>query len=123
MVPPIGVSVTRINSHRWAMGSSTICEKVTNPESKPSNAISSWQDRGSTFYLRGRNGDDLSALEGDAQVDRIHEGGTLAAVWRIGDNAFCKVHAWCEGLELEANTIQFARRNALDVPVPELIHS
>jgi hypothetical protein len=123
MDPPIDVSVTRINSHRWTMGSSIVCEKVTNPESKPSNAISSWQDGGSTFYLRRRNRDDLSALEGDAQVDRIHEGGTSAAVWRIGDNAFCKVHAWCEGLELEANTIRFVTENALGVPVPEVIHS
>jgi hypothetical protein len=123
MDPPIDISVTRINSCHWTMGSSTVCKRVTNLESKPSDAISSWQDGDSTFYLRRRNGDDLSVLEGDAQVDRIHEGGTSAAVWCIGDNAFCKVYAWCKGLELEANTIRFVTENALGVPVPEVIHS
>lgn len=123
MIPPIDVSVARVNSHCWTMGSSAICEKVTSPESTPTNAIISWQDGSSTFYLREPNEKDFSASKGDAQVDRIHVGGSSAAVWQIGDNAFCKVHAWCEGLELEANTIRFVTRNALGVPVPEVIHS
>ena len=123
MDPLIDVSITRINSYRQTIGSLPLCEKVTNLESKLSNAISSQQDGSSTFYLKKRNRDDLSVLEGDAQVDQIYKGGTSATVQRIRDNASYKAHAWCEGLELEANTIQFARRNALDVPVPELIHS
>jgi len=121
MVPSIEVSVTRIDSHHWTMGS-FICEKVTKPKSKPPDVFISWLDGDSTFYLRERNENEFTGLDGDAQVDRIHVGGTSAAVWRIGENAFCKVHAWCEGLELEANTIRFITMNALDVPVPEVVH-
>lgn len=123
MIPPIGSSVARIDIHRWIMGSSIICEKVTNPVSKPENAIIDWQDGDNTFYLRERRRNDSSMSEGDPDIDRIHVGGTSAAVWSIGSKAFCKVHAWCEGLELEANTIHFVSEKAFGVPVPEVIHT
>lgn len=123
MDPLIDVSITRINSYRQTIGSLTLCEKVTNLESKLSNAISSQQDGSSTFYLKKRNRDDLSVLKGDAQVDRIYKGGTLAAVQRIRDNAFCKVHAQYKGLKLKANTIRFVIKNALSVLILEVIYS
>lgn len=66
---------------------------------------------------------DSSNLAGDAEMDIIPHGGTSAAVWSIGNNAICKVKAWCEGLELEANTIRFVREHAGGVPVPEVIHT
>ncbi|POR32989.1 Uncharacterized protein TPAR_06804, partial [Tolypocladium paradoxum] len=66
----------------------------------------------STFGREPQN--DL--LGGDAEVDRIHIGGTSAAVWRLGENAFYK----CEELELEANTIRFVGEKALEVPVLEV---
>lgn len=84
MIPPIEVSVTRI-SHCWNFGSSIICKRVRNPKFKPANAIIDWQDGGSTFYLREKT--DFSTSEGDATTDRIHVGGTSAAVWCIGDHA------------------------------------
>ena len=121
MVPPIEVSVTRVEPRRWILGSEIICEKVGNQKLKPANAIISWQDGGSTFYLRGNT--DSSTLAGDAETDRIHFAGTSAAVWSIGENAICKVHAWCEGLELEADTIQFVRQHAKEVPVPEVLYT
>ncbi|KND88703.1 hypothetical protein TOPH_06604 [Tolypocladium ophioglossoides CBS 100239] len=121
MSPPITVSVTRINPHRWILGSSIICETIKNPEAKPVNAIIDWQAGGNTFYLQKRTANDLP--DGDTEIGRIHVGGTSAAVWCLGENTFCKAHAWCKGLELEANTIRFVREKASEVPVPEVIYS
>lgn len=121
MLPPITVSTARIGPHRWTLGSSTICERIGNSEAKPASALIDWQDGSDTFYLRSRTPNDLSG--GDSEIDRMHVGGTSAAVWCLGENAFCKVHAWREGLELEANTIRFVEEMAPEVPVPEIIYS
>ena len=100
-----------------------VCEKVDNAGSKPLNAVADWQDGDDTFYLRERTDEDsLSGGDADAEIDRVHVGGTSAAVWYLG-NAFCKVHAWCKGLELEANTMRFVRKKAPEVPIPELVYA
>lgn len=121
MDPPIEVSVTRVNPDRWILGSSIICESVEDRKLKPANAIVDWQDGGRTFYLRENT--DSSTSAGDAEIDIIQHASTRSAIWSIGNNAICKVNAWCEGLELEANTIQFVREHAGEVPVPEVIHT
>lgn len=121
MVPPIEVSVARVNPNRWILGSSIICESVEDQKLKPTNTIVNWQDNGRTFYLQENT--DSSTLAGDVEIDRIHFAGTSAAVWSIGNNVICKVHAWCEGLELEANTIRFVREHAGELPIPQVIHT
>lgn len=45
------------------------------------------------------------------------------SVWLIGTNTFCKVKAWCEGLEPENDTIRIGARKAPCIPVPEVIYS
>lgn len=121
MNPPITDSVARVHPRRWALGSSMICEMSTTSAFKPADAVVDWQDGEKTFYLRRATANDLS--QGDPEIGRVHVGGTSAAVWALGDNAFCKVHAWCEGLELEANTIRFVQETAPEVPVPEVLYS
>lgn len=103
------------------VGSSKVCERVTTPI--PSNAIISWQDGDGTFYLRERVQEDLLLPEDGSKTGLVHEGGTSAAVWSIGVNAFCKVKAWREGMELESKTIEFVRARALEIPVPEVIRT
>ncbi|KAH6615836.1 hypothetical protein B0J18DRAFT_451844 [Chaetomium sp. MPI-SDFR-AT-0129] len=122
MEPPIGVSVARTSASQWILGSQMVCEKVHNPEPKPADAIASWQDGDATFYLRKSSKNELSGA-GDVESDRIYAAGTSSAVWCLGENAFCKVHAWCEGLELEANTLGFVREKAPEIPIPEVVHS
>ncbi|KAH9221682.1 hypothetical protein DL95DRAFT_355778 [Leptodontidium sp. 2 PMI_412] len=121
MTPPISTSVRRLTRDRWMLGSSKICERVTRPI--PSNAIISWQDGDGTFYLRERVDGDLSVPKDGSETGLVHEGGTSAAVWSIGANAFCKVKAWREGMELESKTIEFVREKKPEVPVPEVIHT
>jgi len=121
MTPPIGVSVLRLAPDRWMMGSSKICERVTGQDLP--NEIISWKEGDDIFYLREKvEGDPLSPEDG-LETGLVHEGGTSAAVWSIGENAFCKVKAWHEGMELESKTIAFIRENAPEVPVPEVIHT
>ncbi|CZS91143.1 uncharacterized protein RAG0_01900 [Rhynchosporium agropyri] len=112
---------SRLTRDRWLLGSSIICERVTTPI--PSIAIISWQDGDGTFYLRERVEEDLVLPEDGLETGLAHEAGTSAAVWSIGVDAFCKVKAWREGMELESKTIEFVRRRALEIPVPEVIHT
>ena len=122
MTPPIGTSVHCLTPDRWILGSSKVCERASTRI--PPNAIISWEDGEGTFYLRERvEEDDFLLTENSIETGSVHQGGTSAAIWSIGSSAFCKVKAWCEGLESENDTIQFVVRNAPGVPVPEVIHS
>lgn len=121
MTPPIGVSILRLTPDRWMMGSSKICERGMTPDS--ANSIISWKDGDYTLYLRERVEEDLSSPDDALETGVVHEGGTSAAVWSIGENAFCKVKAWQEGMELESRTIAFIREKAPEIPVPEVIHT
>lgn len=85
------------------LGSLKVCERVTT--TNPSNAIISWQDGDSTLHIRERVEEDLLLPEDGLETGLVYEGGTSAVVWSIGTNAFCKVKAWCEGLEPESDTI------------------
>ena len=121
MTPPIATSIRRLTPDRWMLGSSKVCERATT--TNPSNAIVSWEDGKGIFYLRERVKDDPLLPEDGIETGLVHQGGTSAAVWSIGTNAFCKVKAWCEGLEPESDTIQFVARNAPCIPVPEVVYS
>jgi hypothetical protein len=57
------------------------------------NTIASWDDGDDTFYLRERAEGEILSPEDGLEMGLIHEGGTSAAVWSIGANAFCKVKA------------------------------
>jgi len=104
------------------LGSSKICERAST--TNPSNTITSWEDgEEGTFYLRERVETDPSLPENSIATGLVHQGGTSAAVWNIGTSAFCKVKAWCEGLEPEDDTIRFVARNAPGIPLPELVYS
>jgi Phosphotransferase enzyme family len=123
MSPPVELSVRRVRETFWVLGTSMVCEC----DSKPSaNSIASWTDpAGNIFSVRKISEQEQELKSGsldaqEAEADRMHQAGTGAAVWRLGD-AFCKVKAWCEGMELEADAIAFARQNAPSVPVPEVL--
>ena len=121
MTTPIGTSVRYLTPDRWIVGSSKVCQRVT--VTNPSDAIISWEDGEGTFYPRERVEDDPLLPENSSETGLVHQGGTSAAVWSIGTSTFCKVKAWCEGLEPENDTIRFVARNAPSIPLPEVIYS
>jgi hypothetical protein len=69
------------------MGSSIVCERVTT--SKPTNAIISWQDGDSIFYLREKIERDISMSELRFQngIDTC-ERHLVGTVWAIGTKYF-----------------------------------
>ena len=103
------------------VGSSKVCEQATT--TNPRNAIISWEDGEETFYLRERVEDDSSLPENSLETGLVHQGGTSAAVWGIKTSTFCKVKAWCEGLESENDTLRFVAKNAPSISLPEVIYS
>jgi hypothetical protein len=121
MTPTIDTSVQQVSLDRWLMGFSIVCERVTT--SKLINTIISWQDSDSIFYLCKKIEGDLSMSECDSKTGLIYMKGTSLVVWTIRTNVFCKVKAWCTGMELESNTIQFVKWKVLYIPLPEVIHS
>jgi len=100
------------------MGSSIVCEKVS---LLPRDALTSWQDgQGHLFCLRP-NEETLPQETDDDAHGCIHTSGTSGAVWAIG-GMFCKVKAWVEGVEAEADTLRYVRERFSEIPVPETVY-
>lgn len=117
MDPPITESICQPRPDVWMMGSSIVCEKVT---VLPENVLTSWKDNeGHIFCLRSNEGT-LPQQTTDAACGRIHNSGTSGAVWVIG-GLFCKVKAWVENMETEADTLRYVRKR-FDIPVPEIVY-
>lgn len=122
MTPPIGQSVTLTSPGHWALGSVMVCEEVVGLI--PADAIVNWKDGPSTFCLRSQLLPDATTqASGDSKAGKIHEGGSAAAAWTISDDVCCKVTSWVEGMELEAETVQFVKKNAPMIPVPDIIYT
>ena len=121
MDPPIEHSVVKLNEQCFRLGSSMICEKST--AKGQSGILSTWQDNGKTFILRQQTDYDRTMPPSTSSATVIHEAGGCAEVWLFGDDTFCKVKAWCEGLESEKATIDFVKTCCPHIPVPEVIFS
>jgi serine/threonine protein kinase len=101
------------------IGSSMICEKA-NVTVLPENVLTSWKDdQGHIFYLRPNEGT-LPQQTTDTAYGPIHNSGTSGAVWEVG-GLFCKVKAWAENIEMEADTLAYVRER-FNIPVPEVVY-
>lgn len=110
MIPPINQSLRQIGPVCWSVGT-LICERIdTFP---PADAIAYWEDDGSRYIMRKPKDSENSRpplhAHASSEVQLIHEGGTLAAVWRIGQQALCKVKIWDPRMESEAESIAFCK--------------
>lgn len=101
------------------MGSEFICEKALSE--LPEKAVVSWKDNDDTCYLRVA--DDEFLHESNAFEDVIYQAGTSSCVWAIGMNMICKVKTWCDGMEMESDTLASVAENFPHIPVPEVIFS
>ncbi|VUC36984.1 unnamed protein product [Clonostachys rosea] len=121
MTPPIDFSIRRTTPDQWFLGTKKICEKVQDQESKPADALTSWEADGEIFYIRNKTPQDVPKGTDYLGPGPISHSGDTTAVWCIGQ-CFFKVNAWRGGMELEADNIRFVKLNARDVPVPDIIH-
>jgi hypothetical protein len=53
----------------------------------------------------------------------IYQAGPGSAVWTLGNQAICKVHAWKENIQLEAETLAFIHERFPTIPIPEVLFS
>lgn len=103
------------------MGSKFICEKATHEV--PRTAIATWVDDNECYYIREATERELSLAEKEIIDDFVYQAGTSSAVWAIGSNVICKVKTWCDGMELESETLAFLTAKFPHIPIPEVVHS
>lgn len=121
---PINESIRKVKPFCWQVGSMCIEQGPAISSPNDAIAVAQWVDGGVTYRLYPFQ-DTTESVQNppiSEEVKLVHEGGTLAAVWQIGQRAFCKVHTWEPHLESEATTIRFVKRTAPEVPVPNVIY-
>lgn len=118
---PIRESLKQISPSCWRAGFVVIERDaiVSSPDT-----IVEWTDKDITCRLRpsGSHDKDSACAHASDDVRLVHEGGTLSAVWQIGQRAYCKVHPWKPQMESEAATIAFVKQAAPYVRTPNVIY-
>jgi hypothetical protein len=120
---PIQNSVVEISHSTWRLGCRIECDRITEPDN--TSAEAAWRDGEYWYILRSATSEQPhDATPANSREFRlIHEGGTVSAVWAIGNNAICKVHHCGPDNPSESETIEFIQKRAPEVPVPEVIYS
>ncbi|KAJ5585077.1 uncharacterized protein N7459_004877 [Penicillium hispanicum] len=119
---PIKEAVVQVSPLLWRLGSKVECKKITEPEQ---SSLATWKDGDSWYMLQTASSEQPPSIPAPSSNDcrLIHEGGTLSAVWAIGNDAFCKVKKWDFETSSESDAIEFVRKHAPQVPVPEVIYT
>lgn len=120
MEVPIGVSVGLIKPGHWRIGTSMSCEQL-HGQPPPEDAVAHWIDGDSAWCLRPQP--PTNSPSGDSEVAKFREVAGCIALWNLSPNVFCKARSWCEGVELEGKTIEFVKKHAPSVPVPEVFYN
>jgi Phosphotransferase enzyme family len=122
MEPPIQKSVVKLDERLFRLGSSTICEECEESNTvEPSSILASWQDSGKTFIIRKETALEHDMPPSSPLANQVYDAGTSAGSWLLGNDTFCKVRAWCEGMEAESDTIHFVKTHCPSIPLPEVI--
>jgi hypothetical protein len=113
--------VVKLNEQRFRLGPSMICED--SDLGALSSTLCSWQDNGKTFSLRHVTEHDRNMPPSSSKANMALEMSTSSGIWLFGKDNFCRVGAWCEGLESEEDTINFVKTHCPNIPLPEVIYS
>lgn len=110
------------------MGTILTCVKMRADATPPKNCLASWLDGEYTLHLLPQHdftaniADQALHLQGEPERELIYQAGGGSAVWFVGNEVVCKVHAWKEGLDMESETIAFVRKHFPTIPVPEVLY-
>lgn len=106
---PIRNSVVQTSPSTWRLGCTIECDRTAEPDE---TSVAAWKDGEDWYILRLATSEQpLDATPANShEVRLIHEGGTLSAVWAIGNNAICKVHPWSSDTTSESETIKFVQK-------------
>jgi hypothetical protein len=118
------------------MGTAIMCIKTTSDATPPGNSFASWKDGDFLFHLLPRHNYAVERADQSLRPEQslpknmqepqhhlIYEAGSRSAIWFLGNEAVCKVHAWKEGLQLESETIAFVSEHFPTIPVPEVLYA
>lgn len=106
------------------IGTLVTCVKTGADAPSPKNCLLSWPDGEFAFHLLPQQNSTIGRndqLE-EPEYHLIHEAGSSNAVWLLGTEVVCKVHAWKEGIDLESQAIAFIREHFPAIPVPEVLY-
>ncbi|KAJ5201175.1 hypothetical protein N7449_005978 [Penicillium cf. viridicatum] len=84
---PIQNSVVQTSHSTWRLDCTIECDRISSPGDM--GAAAAWKD-GEHWYILRRITSEQQLVTMSANLDEvrlIHEGGTLSAVWVIGNNA------------------------------------
>lgn len=126
MPSPINRSIRQVSPTHWQIGL-LVCERIdTNDTIPPADALAAWKEYNFMYIIRKTKDSENAfplCLGCSDDVQLVHEGGTLSAVWEIGGAAFCKVKAWNAAMESEDRTIAFVKEVAPQISTPEVIYT
>ncbi|KAJ1709461.1 hypothetical protein COH20_003413 [Aspergillus flavus] len=117
--PPIELSVSKLGTDIYQMGSKFLCKKVIS--GIPEAAVASWKERDGHYCLL--EGTIRNSCSPEAAEGLIYQAGMSSAVWEIGSEAICKVKTWAEGMDSESNTLAFVASRFPHILLPEVTYS
>lgn len=123
MLLPLSQSIRQVGPTRWQIGS-LVCERIET--TRPAEALAAWEEHSCMYIMRTPEDSEIvcpPSAESTDELQLVHEGGSLSAVWAIGRQAFCKVKAWSPAMESEDKTIAFVKKIAPQISTPEVIYS
>jgi hypothetical protein len=108
------------------MGTAVTCVKTQADATPLNDSLASWPDGDSTVHLLPQYTHTAGTNEHSQDKPEhklIYQAGSGSAVWTLGNQAVCKVHAWKEGIQLESSTLAFIRQHFPTIPIPEVLYS
>ena len=107
-----------------------MCERSKTDSVRPTDVLASWEDGQYNFFLRKDENEtkdlDLpSPVETNSGfiVDKVYKAGLELAVWKVGSQAMLKVQSRFPDTTTEDVAIDFVKKIAPELPVPEVIHA
>jgi hypothetical protein len=108
------------------MGTAVTCVRTKADATPPKDCLAYWLDGDYTLHLLPQHNSTIGTsehLQDNPEHKLIYQAGSGSAVWTLGNQAICKVHAWKENIQLEAETLAFIREHFPAIPIPEVLFS
>ncbi|KAF4628709.1 hypothetical protein G7Y89_g9441 [Cudoniella acicularis] len=124
MKPSIDETVGLTSPGNWTIGSSMLCKACNDKQQPPPEAVCSWTDNGTMYYLQKRQvpKEDLEP-EGNFLIGRLADyEGPFRSVWSLSPNVFIKVKPWTKDLTTEATTIRWVNKHVPSLPTEDVIY-
>lgn len=111
---PIQTFISQIDDNRWLIGQEHLCELVHS--SSPKDVIAQWSDpAGRSFCIRKAR-----FAASSIPFPPFYTAGDSAALWQFSGKIW-KVKAVAPNMQMEGETIAFAKARFPNIPVPGVV--